>query len=127
MAANAAQGTTVTLGSQGTSLLLLNFAAPNQTNTPLETSTLSTTGAKTRIANDLGDVPPTSMSVQYDDTAAHPVIGTSNESITFDPGGGGKNIAACGYVSGFAVTGEIDGIMLAEVEFTYSGEIIKTT
>jgi len=121
MAVGNGTGTTITFDT-GFMANLLSVTPFDVTREALDTSNMSTTGARTKIPGDLHDWQALSAEIQFDVDDQPPIDQAAEDvTVTFPDGG---SVAGSAFMTGMSATVEMEGIMTASVTIMWAGAAI---
>lgn len=112
----------------GLTMDMISFSGPNFTRGTIESTTLTTSTARTFIPEDLYDAGEFSCTVEFDNTDdGSSLIAGASGTLTISFPGTNGSYAASAHCTGFSITGPESGNRLtAEASFKLSGELTYT-
>ncbi len=101
---------------------ITNINWSGMSRTAVDTTTFSTTGGKTKIPSDTYDPGTLSVTMQTPASGNIP-LASAAETVTLTFPDGNNTISASGFMTGFTITLEDEGVITSEAEVTLSGNI----
>jgi hypothetical protein len=120
MAVGLANGTTLTFGTSGYTLIITGWNRSGYGVDDVQTSHLGTTGLHTYIATAIIEGGELSLDVQYNPATSITLGGTA-QNITLDPAGSGNTVAFSGYVKSYESSGTVNELMTGTIVVKVAG------
>lgn len=124
MAVGVGDGSTVTFGTSGLSLQLVDISGPDMTRNAVDTSHLGSSGWKSFLPSGLIDGGTVTLTVHHNpatDIAAF--LDDAAETITINWGGSGDTYVFSGFGTGYTAGARIDELMEATLTVKVTGTV----